>query len=255
MKRGDEVQTITISGNSEVYFASSTSEQFEATKKFVGKSIIPLFEQFDNITYMGMYESGTEAKYLLDVGFDTYAFMVYVSARTIYNGICKKADTESLGYIKRDTSGMSGTQSTHTESGVNYYSLQFDGSFKVVKKNGDEVLALFTFDSANKAAYVFDVDNFGNKYIGSPRNSVVYYDDGNFLAGAFNTTSITNDFDDTVYMEDMYLLQSNKLKGISTSMKRIFNTAFASGAYSLIEVEGIRYRQLYNYYWIVESEG
>jgi hypothetical protein len=130
--------------------------------------------------------------------------------------------------------------------------MEYTGNIKVITNENNLAIA-FMESWGNKCGFVFDTDHNGLKYIMIPNVDKVYYDNNSGATCAFCTTTIGNAVDDMVYIEDMYLLESDSIKGFAKSMRRIFNDSLSTGNFNLIEVDGVRYRQIYNQYWILDN--
>ena len=252
------MKRIDVQGNGSSYTTADPANRFESAKYFVENTLISIIEQFDNVSYVGMYESGTTAKYMFDIMYDSYYLALYVIGYSIRFGVCKNTDTETIGYVYQESNGYSPTENSWTDSeGTKQYKTVYDTYLYVITKNGNNLFTMFTFDKTNSASVVLDEDNYGVKYLVCFKGLIILRDDGLYLKSNsnFNTLTPNNNIEDTVWIENVYVLQSNEIKGVLKHTKRILSTAVSNnGAYKLIEADGIRYRQLYSYLWVVESE-
>ena len=122
----------------------------------------------------------------------------------------------------------------------------------------DTLLVLYDPATANGMTYTFDEDNYGNKFMfyGTGGTGMrVTYDNELYLKDSISYKPITNEIEDTVYIENVALPQSNKLIGVSNHLRRIQSNAVSAttSRQTLIDVDGIRYRQLRGIYWVIES--
>ena len=242
------MQTIEIKG--QCYSGGTHLDvTFSAAKSVIETVVIPKLTQFENISYVGVYvDNGNHvAKYMFDIGYDSYYLMIYQINMTIKFGLCKKDDTESTGNVLLD--GTNINFSSHNVSGSYYVTV--DIKIRVITNDKNEVYMIFT---PTNTYYVFDETNLGHKCIFTANRAL--FDDGLFVNGAnnFNQDSLNvYDMDDSVYITNIFAYQSSSFKGILKYMKNVCSNSMASGNLRLIEADGVRYRQLNGKLWIIDT--
>lgn len=232
--------------------ANTSEARFAGTKEIIENYIIPAFTQYDNVAYLGMYESETTAKYVLDFGFDNLAYVLYLSVYNITVGICKKSDIDNLNVLARYSSVYTLTTGLSSVSG---YWVTCNCEISIVSHN-NKMVAWFggMMPSTNYSIwFAIDVDNFNNRYFllsGAP-----YYDTDDCVQGSLSVVSLTNKLDMQAYVQNPCIIKDGALKGVSTNYCNIQNSAISTSTQKqLIDIEGVRYRQMYGVHWYKESE-
>ena len=256
------LKRIDISGTSMPYDKATSLNQHNAAVGYVTNTIKPALESINGISYVGAYhteDTPDETKFMFEFGYANYYLAIRVKSSSVYFAICKKTDFNNLNYFVYNGDSIKNVQKSITIDGVTNYYLVFTGSIDyMMNELNDTLLVLYDPATTNGMTYTFDEDNYGNKFmfygIGSTEMRVTY-DNELYLKDSISYTAITNEIEDTVYVENVTLQQSNKLMGVSNHLRRIQSNAVsaAKSRQTLIDVDGIRYRQLRGIYWVIES--
>ena len=256
------LKRIHISGTSMPYDKATPLNQHNAAVGYVTNTIKPALESINGISYVGAYhteDTPEETKFMFEFGYANYYLAIRVKSSRVYFVICKKTDFNNLNNFVHNGDSINYDQKHIRIDGVTNYYLVFTGSIDyIMNELNDTLLVLYDPATTNGMTYTFDEDNYGNKFmfygIGGTEMRVTY-DNELYLNDIISYTAITNEIADTVYVENVTLKQSNKLVGVSNHLRRIQSNAVsvATSRQTLIDVEGIRYRQLRGIYWVIES--
>lgn len=236
-----------------------------ALKTIMEEKIIPLLCKYDNISYIGKYEEpdNRKVKYILDIGYDNIAYFFYVYDLYVLAGICDKKDTNSFGYLKGNLTATDVNYQRFPCSTKNIsdeYYVVFDGVIRVLA-HGNEAKVIIAPSRADVVPYrkvIMDVDSFGNKYVAYSDLSSsdilsMYYDTDDLIEGSVATSTTKNALDMQVLIGQPSLIKSSVFTGLGTNLIDIKNNAIESEL-TLIDVEGVRYRNIVKYRWYKEEE-
>ena len=249
--------------NERVQITGTTiAEQFEGAKGIVETYIIPLMTQYDNISYIGAYESGTSKKYVIDIGLEHIAMCLYLNNVKLIFGLCKKSDVDSLEYLVCQPSySVAGgfVSMPYVKEQLVCYSTISALFYMVV--HGNEAKVLFNICPEGTTPLfnvIIDVDNFGKKYAGisTPQAyPTIYYDKEMPVVGYCDSTTISNVRDGYVTMQKIILKENSIVQGISSeNMLLMRNDILSTNSLLQIDVEGNRYIQFENYFWYKVDE-
>ena len=256
------LKRIDISGTSMPYDKATSLNQHNAAVGYVTNTIKPALESINGISYVGAYhteDTPDETKFMFEFGYANYYLAIRVKSSGVYFAICKKTDFNNLNNFVYNGDSIKNAQKHITIDGVTNYYLVFTGSIDyMMNELNDTLLVLYDPATINGMTYTFDEDNYGNKFMfyGTGGTGMrVTYDNELYLNDSISYTAITNEIEDTVYVENVALSQSNKLMGVSNHLRRIQSNAISASTsrQTLIDVDGIRYRQLRGIYWVIES--
>ena len=255
------LKRIDISGTSMPYDKATPLNQHNAAVGYVTNTIKPALESINGISYVGAYhteDTPDETKFMFEFGYANYYLTIRVKSTEVYFAICKKTDSNNLNYFVYNGDSIKHDQEHINIDGVTNYYLVFTGSIDYMMDELNNLLVLYDPATINGMTYTFDEDNYGNKFMlyGTGGTSMrVTYDNELYLKDSISYTAITNEIADTVYVENVTLPQSNKLMGVSNHLRRIQSNSVSANTsrQTLIDVEGIRYRQLRGIYWVIES--
>ena len=255
------LKRIDISGTSMPYAKATSITQHNACVGYVTDVIKPALESINGISYFGAYhteDTPDETKFMFEFGYANYYLAIRVKSSNVYFAICKKTDFNNLNNFVYNGDSIKHDQELITIDGVTNYYLVFTGSIDYMMDELNNLLVLYDPATYNGMTYTFDKDNYGNKFMlyGTGGTAMrVTYDNELYLKDSISYTPITNEIADTVYVENVTLQQSNKLMGVSNHLIRIQSNAVSASTsrQTLIDVDGIRYRQLRGVYWVIES--
>ena len=255
------LKRIDISGTSMPYDKATSLNQHNAAVGYVTNTIKPALESINGISYVGAYhteDTPDETKFMFEFGYANYYLVIRVKSSGVYFAICKKTDFNNLNNFVYNGDSIKNAQKHITIDGVTNYYLVFTGAIDYMMDELNNLLVLYDPATTNGMTYTFDKDNYGNKFmfygVGGTEMRVTY-DNELYLNDSISYATITNEIEDTVYVENVALSQSNKLMGVSNHLRRIQSNAISASTsrQTLIDVDGIRYRQLRGIYWVIES--
>ena len=229
-------------------------------------------EYVTNLTYLGVTQTdnSTYACIDFDTGGDKIFRIRFYPKRTnnktvdadVYFEIVDKSkrntivyDTNITGYISSRVDISSGDGYTnYTISGTIDY-LMVGTEIKAIWLTSDSP-GVVTFDSIS-----FVGDNTTEKTISliGTTGIKVYRINQSVLSSILSETREFS-IDHKVYIEKIYILENDNIVAFFDNMTRIFNnslgtTVFTEGSYKkLIDVDGVKYRQLAGPYWIEDKD-
>lgn len=256
------LKRIDISGTSTPYDKATPLNQHNAAVGYVTNTIKPALESINGISYVGAYhteDTPDETKFMFEFGYANYYLAIRVKSASVCFAICKKNDSNNLNNFVYNGDSIKHGQEPITIDGVSNYYLVFTGTIDyMMNAINNTLLVLYDPATTNGMTYTFDEDNYGNKFMfyGTGGTGMrVTYDNELYLKDSISYTPITNEIEDTVYIENVSLTQSSKLIGVSKHLRRIQSSAVSTNnsRQTLIDVDGVRYRQLRGIYWVIES--
>ena len=230
-----------------------------AVMQYVTDTIIPALESIPGISYVGSYyteDKPNEIKYMFEFGYANYYFAVSLNGVNVRFAISKKIDSQNLEYFVLSGYGITSIEKTTIIDGTTNYQRVYTGVIDYMLNDlNNALMILYDPGSTSGMTYTFDEDNYGNKFMfyGDAEMKVTY-DNDLYLKDGLPYATITNNIADSVYIENVALVQASKLMGVSKHLRRIQSSALsaAESIQTLIDVEGTRYRQLKGIYWVIE---
>ena len=255
-----ELKSVDISGTSMPYDSSTNQKRHDAAIQYATNTLIPALESIPNISYVGEYHTENkplENKYMFEVGYNDYYLCVMQNTAGFRFALSKKTENESLSCIITVVDNFPSEEVQIKD----VYQMVYTGVIDYIIDDNNTLLAIYN-PSISGEYWFFDTDNYNRKYIvcGTGSQPKYTYDNGLYITQQINNyVTQNNNITDTVYIENVSLVQSGALMGISNHLKRIWgsvsggSTGGGTSRKTLIDVDGIRYRQLRGIYWVIES--
>ena len=256
------LKRIDISGTTPYYMSTAVAEAHAASMQYVTDTIIPALESIPGISYVGSYyteDKPNQIKYMLEFGYDNYYLAIHLKGTSVYFAISKKTDSQNLTFFVYNGDSIKNVEKKVTVDGKTIYQRVYTGTIDYMLNDlNNALMILYDPATTNGMTYTFDEDNYGNKFMfyGTGGKTMrVTYDNELYINDSISYETITNDIADSVYIENVALVQSSKLMGVSKHLRRIQSSALSAptSRQTLIDVDGIRYRQLRGIYWVIES--
>lgn len=236
--------------------------------------VIPLFgannENISNMSCLGMLIVGSYKCIDFDISGELL-FRIRLSQSTnndtilLYFELINPSDRETTTVVNTLVSTKI-TLTSKTVSGSTTYSIPTISFNYIVE--GTELKALWLVSPSDFKPCVCVLDTIGIVADDSKEKVVMFITTSGQttykLNGTITYTILSGvrkfSVENKVYMEDVYFLDGGEVVGFFDNVKRIFNNSLGTEVYTegsykkLIEVDGVRYRQLGGQYWIEDKD-
>lgn len=259
-----------------VYIGDDTSFEKEvaAMKTIMETDVVPWLGSFNNVSFIDSENN----YYYYDIGSDTIIMFFH----WLHDGGKRKG--ASIGLCRKDFREIK----TVTIFIKKYFMAELSNKWMVpnfelhaITDNSNNLVTLFIDGTANLPAsgcnYIFfDVDSFGEKYIGFRENAtdydvrrIIYLNDKRSILHRYYTQKGTSDYPNsngfsysnedyvTIEKAEIFNTINNQFVSLSTNMVRIINNFLntdKSTNFTVIEINGVKYRKLEYDIWIKDDD-
>lgn len=231
-------------------------------KEAVTAKIIPFMESFNNIKYLQSVETetGQRTRYAFEIdGFNSiYLFIDIYNYTYMRVGACKNSELEGTSALFiANTINNAFSQSSSNIDGAYVYTGVFNLQAKTISFNN--VLKMLYLNTLSSNAGKVCISTTGGKsYITSINASTALsvYDDDDTTYSAKNILSAdaTYNVEGYVLVRQAIVTSSNNISGIMRDVVLICNSSFSGGYFQKIDVDGMKYRQLFYMYFMQEGD-
>lgn len=257
-----------------VYIGNKSFEkEVAAMKTIIETDVVPWLGSFNNVSFIDSENN----YYYYDIGSDTIIMFFHwfhsgSNARGASIGLCRKDFRE----IKTVTIFIE--ECLIAELSNKWMVPNFE--LHAITDNSNNLVTLFIDGTANLPAsncnYIFfDVDSFGEKYIGfrekdyNDARKIIYLNDKRSILHKYYAKKGTSDYpnsnrfsysnEDYVIIEkaEIFNTINNQFVSLSTNMVRIINNFLntdKSTNFTVIEINGVKYRKLEYDIWIKDDD-
>ena len=232
---------------SAIIASSNTADIIQGLQDIVQNQIMMNLQGYSNLSYLGMYTDGNEAKYVIDIGLNHIALCFHYDAGVVSTGLCKKGNIDNLEIL--------------VDLGRVSLSLQDNeiilNCLLRVLSHKDEAKVIFGLYDNNyreNVWFAIDTDSRDKQYVacGDTSSQNVYYDSTTYTAEKLAELPYTNIYDMQALIQKSIIVNDDIMSGISNNIFVIRNNSIESDLL-LIDIEGVRYRNLSGYRWYVEN--
>lgn len=251
---------------------SSSAAKLAAIKTIVETDVIPWLNDFNNISFI----ESENNYYYYDIGSNAIIMFLYWDNDNVGRlkiGLCRKDSKNIIVEFFIKESYLIALSNGYVVPNFEIHTLT---------DNSNNLIALFADGTANLPAsncnYIFfDVDSFGEKYIGFRERDNTYYDTRRIIylndkrsilhkyyiqKGGHhypNSNIFSYSNEDYVIIEkaEIFNVINNQFVSLSTNMVRIINNFLNTDKltnFTVIEINGVKYRKLEYDIWIKDDD-
>lgn len=245
-----------------------------ATKTIMETDVVPWLGSFNNVSFIDSENN----YYYYDIGSDTIIMFFYWHNTNKFGGA-------SIGLCRKDFREIKIVTISIKDTNIVALSNKWtvpNFELHAIADNDNNLVTLFIDGTANLPAsgcnYIFfDVDSFGEKYIGfkfrekngNDVRRIIYLNDKRSILHSYYTLKGTSSYpnsngfsysnEDYVTIEKAEIFNSinNQFVSLSTNMVRIINNFLntdKSTNFTVIEINGVKYRKLEYDIWIKDDD-
>jgi hypothetical protein len=222
----------------------------QGLQDIIENQIMMDLQNYNNLSYLGMYTDGNEAKYVIDIGFTHIALCFYYGSGLLSTGLCKKDNIDNLETLC--TLSRVSLSLSDNKLGLNCL-------LRVISHDSEAKVIFGLYDNGYRENvwFAIDTDSFDRTYIaygiGNSTTTGVYYDSDTYNLENLADISFTNNYDMQALIQKSIIVKDNTvMSGMSNNLLAIRNDSIESDLL-LIDIEGVRYRNLSGYRWYVEN--